>query len=165
MTNEEKEIALYCLKATSGYHSEVCEECVKYPICDHTMQDDVIETIIKALEQEPCEDCISRQEAIDAVIDLCRHYTPTKSVNHPHVDFVIEALQELSSVTPKEKTGHRRLTNSEWIVFLVEQFDISRTSAKEMLHVMMSVKKEDNFKKQFSQGKKGFSQGFSQGRK
>ena len=55
------------------------------------------------------------------------------------------------------------MTNHEWIDFLVEQFDISRTSAKEMLHVMMSVKKEDNFKKQFSQGKKGFSQGFSQG--
>ena len=54
------------------------------------------------------------------------------------------------------------MTNSEWIDFLVEQFDISRTSAKEMLHTMMSVKKEDNFKKQFSQGKKGFSQGFSQ---
>ena len=47
------------------------------------------------------------------------------------------------------------MTNSEWIDFLVEQFDISRTSAKEMLHAMMSVKKEDNFKKQFSQGKKG----------
>lgn len=57
-----------------------------------------------------------------------------------------------------------RLTNSEWIDFLTEQFDISRTSAKEMLHVMMSVKKEDNFKRQFSQGNKEFSQGFSQGR-
>ena len=43
-----------------------------------------------------------------------------------------------------------KLTNSEWIDFLVEQFDISRTSAKEMLHAMMSVKREDNFKKQFS---------------
>lgn len=43
-----------------------------------------------------------------------------------------------------------RLTNSEWIDFLCEQFEISRTSAKEMLHVMMSVKREDNFKKQFS---------------
>lgn len=43
-----------------------------------------------------------------------------------------------------------KLTNSEWIDFLAEQFDISRTSAKEMLHVMMSVKREDNFKKQFS---------------
>lgn len=43
-----------------------------------------------------------------------------------------------------------KLTNSEWIDFLSEQFDISRTSAKEMLHTMMSVKREDNFKKQFS---------------
>ena len=60
--------------------------------------------------------------------------------------------------------GHGKLTNHEWIDFLSEQFDISRTSAKEMLHAMMSVKKEDNFKKQFSQGKKGFSQGFSQGK-
>ncbi len=51
MTNEEREIALYCLKVSSDYHSEVCEECVKYPNCDHTIQDDVTETIIKALEQ------------------------------------------------------------------------------------------------------------------
>ena len=43
-----------------------------------------------------------------------------------------------------------KFTNSEWIDFLCEQFEISRTSAKELLHVMMSVKKEDNFKKQFS---------------
>lgn len=43
-----------------------------------------------------------------------------------------------------------KLTNSEWIDFLCEQFEISRTSAKEMIHVMMSVKREDNFKKQFS---------------
>ena len=55
------------------------------------------------------------------------------------------ALKALINMQPNIK-----LTNSEWIDFLVEQFDISRTSAKEMLHVMMSVKKEDNFKKQFS---------------
>lgn len=48
-----------------------------------------------------------------------------------------------------------KLTNSEWIDFLSEQFDISRTSAKEMLHAMMSVKREDNFKKQFSDRKRG----------
>ena len=44
----------------------------------------------------------------------------------------------------------KRMSNREWIDFLSEMFDISRTSAKEMLHVMMSVKKEDNFKKRFS---------------
>ena len=51
------------------------------------------------------------------------------------------------------------MTNREWIDFLTEQFDISRTSAKEMLHAMMSVKKEDNFKKQFSGRKRGEENG------
>lgn len=55
MTLEERKLALYCLKASSDYHSEVCEECIKYPNCDHIGQDDVTETIIKALEQQPCE--------------------------------------------------------------------------------------------------------------
>lgn len=61
---------------------------------------------------------------------------------HEARDMAIKALEQ------EPKMG--RLTNSEWIDFLSEQFDISRTSAREMLHVMMSVKKEDNFKKQFS---------------
>ena len=45
MTKEERKLALYCLKASSDYHSEVCEECINYPNCDHTIQDDVTETI------------------------------------------------------------------------------------------------------------------------
>ena len=63
MTDKERKLALYCLKASSNYHSEVCEECIKYPNCDHMGQDDVTETIIKALEQEPCEDAIRRADA------------------------------------------------------------------------------------------------------
>ena len=79
-------------------------------------------------------------------------------------DDAVDMAKAIRKGTPFPK-GHGKLTNHEWIDFLAEQFDISRTSAKEMLHAMMSVKKEDNFKKQFSQGKKGFSQGYSQGRK
>lgn len=41
----------------------------------------------------------------------------------------------------------KRLSNKEWIDFLVLHFDISRTSARDMLHVMMRVKYEDNCKK------------------
>lgn len=59
-------------------------------------------------------------------------------------EIAVEALEE-----PKVE-NMKGLTNAEWIDFLSEQFDISRTSAKEMLHTMMSVKKDDNFKKQFS---------------
>ena len=44
----------------------------------------------------------------------------------------------------------KRLTNAEWKDFLSKQFGISKASAKEMLHVMMSVKRKDDFKKQFS---------------
>lgn len=58
------------------------------------------------------------------------------------------SLKALINMQPNVK-----LTNSEWVDFLSEQFTVSRTSAKEMLHVMMSVKKTDNFKKQFSGGK------------
>ena len=46
-----------------------------------------------------------------------------------------------------------RMTNRQWIDFLSAQFDISRTSAKEMLHGMMRWKKEDNFKKMFNGGR------------
>jgi len=50
---------------------------------------------------EPEEDeLISRKAAIDAVIELCKHYTPTKSVKHPHMDFVIEELKWLPSAEP-----------------------------------------------------------------
>lgn len=49
MTDEERKIALYCLKVGSDYHSEVCQECIKFHKCD---QNDVTETIIKELEQE-----------------------------------------------------------------------------------------------------------------
>lgn len=47
-----------------------------------------------------------------------------------------------------------RMTNRQWVDFLSAQFDISRTSAKEMLHGMMQWKKEDNFKKMFNGGQK-----------
>ncbi len=45
-----------------------------------------------------------------------------------------------------------KLTNAEWKDFLSEQFDVSRTTAKEMLHALMALKKEDSFKKLFNGG-------------
>ena len=100
MTDKERKLALYCLKASSNYHSEVCEECIKYPNCDHMGQDDVTETIIKALEQEPCEDAISRKQAIYVASGYC------------HPANVAKELAKLSSVNSQPKTGHWiRITN------------------------------------------------------
>jgi len=96
MTEKEREIALYCLKANSDYHSEVCEECINYPNCDHTIQDDVTETIIKALEQqEPCDDTISRQAALD--INANHHGQMPNHVNHE----IWKEIKALPPVTPQ----------------------------------------------------------------
>ncbi len=97
MTREEKKLALYCLYVSSDYHSDVCEECVKYPNCDHTGQDDVTETIIKALEQEPC-DAVSRE----AVLALAKEECETAII--PYKRF-IKGVNALPSLTPKQKTG------------------------------------------------------------
>ena len=54
---------------------------------------DNCKNIIKALEKEPCEDCISRQEAINcATLNEFRYK-------------IVEDIKTLPSVTPKEKTG------------------------------------------------------------
>ncbi|MBE5917630.1 MAG: hypothetical protein E7273_12420 [Pseudobutyrivibrio ruminis] len=42
---------IYCLKASSDYHSELCEECKFYPNCDHMTQDDMTELTIRDLEK------------------------------------------------------------------------------------------------------------------
>lgn len=42
---------IYCLKVSSDYHSEVCEECKYYPNCDHMTQDDMTEVTIRDLEK------------------------------------------------------------------------------------------------------------------
>lgn len=59
MTREPIEVTrqdrIYCLKASSDYHRELCEECRFYPNCDHVTQDDMTELTIEdleALEQE-----------------------------------------------------------------------------------------------------------------
>ena len=102
MTDKEKELALYCLKASSGYHSETCEECINYSNCDHTGQDDVTETIIKALEQEPCEDAIYRQAVLKEI--------PALWNSNGDKDYCMETLRdfvtELPPVTPTRKVGH-----------------------------------------------------------
>lgn len=61
------------------------------------------------------DDVIYRQAAIDAAKELCLHYTPTKSVKHPHIDFFVEELERLPSAQPQRKRGHYiKGKNGEW---------------------------------------------------
>ena len=54
---------IYCLKVSSDYHSELCEECKFYPNCDHMAQDDMTEVTIRDLEKlEKIEQIINQDE-------------------------------------------------------------------------------------------------------
>lgn len=41
------------------------------------------------------------------------------------------------------------MTNKEWIDLLSKEFSVSRTSARDMLHAIMNIKRYDNFKRMF----------------
>ncbi len=66
-----------------------------------------------------------------------------------HTEKDVTRLLSLPSAQPERK----KMSNKEWVDFLSEQFTVSRTSAREMLHGLMRWKAEDNFKKQFSGGR------------
>lgn len=82
MTREPIEVTrqdrIYCLKVSSDYHPEVCEECKFYPNCDHMTQDDMTELTIKdleALEQEPKWIPVSKlPEAGEYIGNVARYY-------------------------------------------------------------------------------------------
>lgn len=95
------------------------------------------------------DDLISRQNAIDAldqIVDEMERWNSKYKEQRKGVCTAKNVISDLPSAQP-ERT---RMSNKEWIDFLVVQFDISRTSAKEMLHGMMKMKKEDNFKRDFN---------------
>lgn len=84
-------------------------------------------------------------------------YGPHMGMTLPNViqplDLIIEPERIIEHFEQMPSAHPERMTNRQWIDFLSVQFDISRTSAKEMLHGMMQWKKEDNFKKMFNGGK------------
>jgi len=69
---------------------------------------EAVEMAIKALEQEPCEDCISRQQAIDKMQELEEEDIEAYGCSIPEGfdgKRAIEALKALSSVHPKPDVG------------------------------------------------------------
>lgn len=69
--------------------------------------DEVIDYAIKALEQEPCSDAVSRQAVLDVLCNLgwgCEENgADTEYVSA--LEDCAEKVKELPSVTPQEQTG------------------------------------------------------------
>lgn len=70
-----------------------------------------------ALEQEPCEDCISREAVLNALYALCDTGETLKENprrDNPCIDAVVEAMEQLPSVRPKERTGEWQQGEIDW---------------------------------------------------
>ncbi len=101
MTNEE---AIKCLK-----------DMIAIPVWD-IKNADAVELAIKALGQEPCEDCISRQAVLDKLNRLIEverlqgtdemGYGRERVSAYETMIFEIESEYLYPSVTPQPKTGH-----------------------------------------------------------
>jgi hypothetical protein len=99
MTNEEKEAVLHCLRAMID--EELCEECPLYGTTgsDHC-EKDCVRLAIEALEQKPCEDCISKTE-VKRIVDFYKEQIDG-------IYRINESVDNLPPVTPqpKQRTGH-----------------------------------------------------------
>lgn len=68
--------------------------------------------MIKALEQEQCDNCISRQAVLNKINEVC--FSEEKEWidfrvswgSNGQRDLIIEFIESLPSVTPKQKIGH-----------------------------------------------------------
>lgn len=62
---------------------------------------------IKALEQEPCEDCVSRQAVIDSIRNYFHdEYYQRTSIQDCRDCLIEDVIKPLPSDTPQTKTGH-----------------------------------------------------------
>ena len=63
----------------------------------------------RLLEQESCEDVISRQAVLDAMYELCDTGETLRENpyrDNPYIDAITDAIYELPSVTPAERIRH-----------------------------------------------------------
>ncbi len=97
------------------------------PPKERPMFEDALSEEIKALSAEPCEDCISRRAVMDAMYELCGEGSLKDDPwrDNPHIDSIIDAIEHLPSVTPKQKMCFDGMTNGEKFkeVFRISQVD------------------------------------------
>ena len=98
-------------------HSK-CEDCILEKACDpmRTPLDseyiEAFEIAIKALEQEPCEDAISRQVVLEAIEDdKSERYSCFASNND--AECFKQIIRELPSVSPQQKMGRWILADEQ----------------------------------------------------
>ncbi len=112
MTNEEREKKTKIANMLIGTIKDLRTPMLMYQV-EKDVAKEALENYIKALEQQPCEDCISRQDTLNAIetwdkfgvnaeqklIRWKDHYVP-----YVHLDDVRNAIANMPSVTPKAES-------------------------------------------------------------
>jgi hypothetical protein len=123
---------------------KILKECreskLKYTFITLNEYQAATDMAIQALEKEPCEDAISRQAVIDAMFSLCGDGTLKENEwrDNPHIDSIIDAINDLPSVRVAEKVGRW-----EWVQY---DFDpkIGNWHCSECRNILVhAVKKDD----------------------
>lgn len=71
----------------------------------------VLDEAIKTLEQQPCDDCISRQVVLDGLASIAK-VKARSDAQKSLMGRIMFFVEQLSSVTPKEKT--KRCKDCKW---------------------------------------------------
>ena len=89
---------------------------------------DALDMAIKALKQEPCEDCISRQAAIDVLRTCYDTETVTYTNGNEYIDYdqALDLLNSLPSAQPetheeRTETHARDLISRQWLMECVNE--------------------------------------------
>ena len=119
MTREAKLLIDMWNTLHKEYHKVVTEE--NY---------DILKKGIKALEQEPCNDCVSRQMVTDAVENTIAKYIPIFIGRYEKIPLELAmAVKELPPVTPTQRwiPVSERLPeeNSRYLAYIVNKHDAS----------------------------------------
>ena len=77
-------------------------------------QVDALEMAISALEQEPCEDAISREAVLDALLDYWHDIQFVDGTGYDVFEDSEEVIKALPSVTPSRRKGKGELYKGEF---------------------------------------------------
>lgn len=77
-------------------------------------QSEAIKKAIEVLEQEPCEDCISRKDLYNALYDRFHDEDSPNNITEVTLGSVRNFVKDFPSVTPKPKTGHWEWELEDW---------------------------------------------------
>ena len=121
--------------ATLNEHLEHWKRLLSEKICDQSEGEKTIDALrnaIKALEQEPCGDCISRQAVINAIKNYASMLWEKYYEQFPE-STILEMIQELPSVTPQPKVGRWKRINKEKYVQHAMSYYRCSECGKEMI--------------------------------